>query len=139
MRPHKKHHQWKWKSTERWKSSFLMNLTNVEISLRFYNVCQLVCCYNILRLWNFAFKLMFDGKWDYIVFKIQVVFRAFQFFGLNQGWSTQIDLWAATWKICQKYWLFGPQYTEKLMNTPKISKNRWFSIRDWATGWPPLV
>jgi hypothetical protein len=31
-----------------------------------------------------------------------------------QEWPTQIGLWAATWKICQKYWLFGPQYDKKL-------------------------
>jgi hypothetical protein len=36
------------------------------------------------------------------------------FFSLKQGWPTQIGLWAATWKFCLKYWLFGPQYTEKL-------------------------
>jgi hypothetical protein len=34
-------------------------------------------------------------------------------FSLDQGWPTQIGLWAATWKICQKYWLFGPQYNKK--------------------------
>jgi hypothetical protein len=35
-------------------------------------------------------------------------------FFLDQGWPTQIGLGAATWKVCLKYWLFGPQYTEKL-------------------------
>ncbi len=53
----------------------------------------------------------------------------------EQGWPTQISLWAATWKICQKYWLLGYN-TTKLKNT-KVSKNRWFSIRVWAAGRPP--
>jgi hypothetical protein len=46
------------------------------------------------------------------------------YINLIQGWPTQIGLWAATWKICQKYGLFGPQYDKKLGKyTPNIEKS----------------
>jgi hypothetical protein len=50
---------------------------------------------------------------------------------LAQQWPTQTGLYAATWKICQKYRPFGPQYDKNWENTPKTSKNRLFSIRTW--------
>jgi hypothetical protein len=43
---------------------------------------------------------------------------------LFQEWPTQIGLWAATLKIIQKYWLFGPQYNKKLRKyTQNIEKS----------------
>jgi hypothetical protein len=45
---------------------------------------------------------------------------------LKQGWPTQIGLWAATWKFCLKYKLFGPHDKKNWKNTPKISKKAVF-------------
>ncbi len=43
---------------------------------------------------------------------------------IKQGWPTQISLWAATWKFCQKYRLFGPHDNKNLKKyTQNIEKS----------------
>jgi hypothetical protein len=61
-----------------------------------------------------------------------LIFLDFQMDDLEQGWPTQIGIWAANWKICQKYWLFGPYYNKKLR---KYTQNREKSlILNWSLG-----
>jgi hypothetical protein len=55
------------------------------------------------------------------VIRFQFLFQFFincnkfnYFLNLEQGWPTQIGLRAATWKICQKCWIFGPNNNKKL-------------------------
>jgi hypothetical protein len=42
---------------------------------------------------------------------------------LNQGWPTQIGLWAALGKKVPKIQLFGPHFEENKGKSSKISKN----------------
>jgi hypothetical protein len=43
---------------------------------------------------------------------------------VEQGWLTQISLWAANWKNFQSYRPFGPHDSKKQGNTTKISKKK---------------
>ncbi len=63
--------------------------------------------------------LKFDKK------KLQIYFYV-----ITRGGPTQIGLWAATFKFCWKYRLFGP-----LDNKNKFGSLKFF----WATDWPHLV
>ncbi len=42
-------------------------------------------------------------------------------------------------KFAKNIGFLGRIITKNWKNTPKISKNRWFSFRVWAAGWPPLL
>jgi hypothetical protein len=58
-------------------------------------------------------------KFVFLWFKVFLYFMI-----LGQGWPTQIGLWAATWKFCQNYRLFGPHDIENLKKyTQNVEKS----------------
>ncbi len=55
------------------------------------NLSKNVRKYSKRFYWNFNYKKMLN-----FISKLVNI-------NLNQGWPTQIGLWAATWKVCLKY------------------------------------